>query len=502
MPRIKKLPSVTVPGKPVGEISAFRAGVSGSVRAYKLDSTKVNYTLAREIYNNTEDKYKLGGGFARPIIDTCVSWMGVPKIKSTDDGAQVALDAFFPPNTSKLQQVHRDAMINGDVYVWLTREELPDNVLFPELQAQIVLNILPPDIVAEERINPNTDKVEAYVFKTEQTWIDAAGQKKTLKKTVTLTAEDRTTEFEGDIPPDAVKGAEPNPWGFIPVVHFRNEWNGVSANGTSDLEAVEPFLKAYHDLMLMGIQAAKLHSTPRIKMKLRNALEFIKINFGVDDPQKWIAEGKTINLDGHDILFLEGDDDAEFVEAKAVTGGVETLLKLLFYCIVDCSQTPEFAFGVHLPSSLSSVKEQMPVLIKKVGRKRENFTDSWQMVARMYLAMESASGGGKYSTNSTTLVWDEIDPRDDKEIAEALKYFVDALRAGVEGALISQEAAVTFLARYIDTMNDWVSDDKENPGERERIIKTMIDRARLEDAQLGNIEQTEIDKALNTPGEE
>ncbi|GAW28925.1 phage portal protein, partial [Carboxydocella sp. ULO1] len=162
------------------------------------------------------------------------------------------------------------------------------------------------------------------------------------------------------------------PWGFIPIVHFKNEPEETELFGTSELEAVEPYLKAYHDVMLHAIQGSKMHSTPRLKLKLKNVENFIQNNFGqqvLDQVKR--GEQVSINLQGHELLIFTDEEDASFIEARSAIGDTEAILKLLFYCIVDVSEVPEFAFGVHTPSSHASVKEQMPLLIRRVARKRE-----------------------------------------------------------------------------------------------------------------------------------
>jgi hypothetical protein len=45
-------------------------------------------------------------------------------------------------------------------------------------------------------------------------------------------------------------------------------------------------------------------------------------------------------------------------------------------------------------------------------------------------------------------------------------------------------------------MNDYISDNPETPGERERILKTRILMARLEDAEFLEKQRDEIDKEL------
>jgi len=66
----------------------------------------------------------------------------------------------------------------------------------------------------------------------------------------------------------------------------------------------------------------------------------------------------------------------------------------------------------------------------------------------------------------------------------------------LKGDFISLEAAAQFLAQYIGTMNDYISDDPEVPGERERIMKTRLMRMRLEDGQFLKSQTEEIDREL------
>ena len=267
--------------------------------------------------------------------------------------------------------------------------------------------------------------------------------------------------------------------------------------GQSDIEPIEPLIKAYHDVMMHALKGSKMHSTPKLKMKLKDVAGFLRNNFGVDDPVKFAKEGGKINLDGHEILFLNDGEDASFVEVNSATGDAQILLKLLFYCIVDVSETPEFIFGVHTPSALASVKEQMPIMVNKIRRKREQFTEQWQTLARMILVMSSQSIGINFKSYSSTLGWDEVNPKDNKELSETLEKISNALDKALTGGFISEEAAVNFFAKYVDTMSDYISDDPEIVGEREKIIKTKMLRYRLDDATGLEKEKEEINKELN-----
>lgn len=55
---------------------------------------------------------------------------------------------------------------------------------------------------------------------------------------------------------------------------------------------------------------------------------------------------------------------------------------------------------------------------------------------------------------------------------------------------------MNFLSKYIDTMSDYISDDPEIVGEREKIIKTKMLRYRLDDAGGLENEKEEIENEI------
>lgn len=486
-------------GKITGEMSRLRESVigffGGSVIApYKLDSTRVDYKSARELYHNTNDNYKLGAGFVGPVINIKSAFMGIPEFAIDDKKAKETLENFVKEHRSKMTQTHRNALREGDCFVWITREQERDNSLYPESKTVLKYNIIPPESIKQIIRDPVTNDPIEYVILTETDWEDEDGAKRKAKITQRISAGHRKVEIEGDTPPGIKAGDETTPWDFIPIVHFKNESDESSAYGKSDLEVLEPFLKAYHDVFLHAIKGSKMHSTPRLKLKLKDVAGFLKNNFGVTDPAKFAKEGGTIDLDGHELLLLSEDDDAEFVEARSSTGDAKELLKLLFYCIINAAEIPEFVFGVHTPSNQASVKEQMPVLIRTIGRKREQMTASWQRLARIVLAMKAMSENISFSTYATELNWATIDPRDGKEVADELKTVVDAITVALNNDIMSHEAAVKYLARLVETMNEYESEDPDIENEKDRISKTKLERERLSDTEFLKKQLEQINK--------
>jgi hypothetical protein len=81
--------------------------VSGFTSSWKLDSSEVDYALARALYDNVKDDYKLGAGFCKKIINSKAGFIGVPKFASPDPEAQGALDLFFDDNISQRGQTKK-----------------------------------------------------------------------------------------------------------------------------------------------------------------------------------------------------------------------------------------------------------------------------------------------------------------------------------------------------------------------------------------------------------
>ena len=492
--------------KTVGEISKLRQGIFGKFGSligghwnvpYVLNSSRVDYELARQLYHNTHDDYKLGAGFAKPIINTLAGFMGVPRFRCQDEEGQEVLDEHISRWVSRMQRVHQLCLRDGDCFVMLANLE-NDDPLYPDEENKIDFIIIPPEQVADIEVDPITRRPKAYTIKARTKWKDEEGQEKEYTVLQKFTTDRVVLKVEGDAPEGLTSEIRPNSWGFIPIIHFRNEPEETELYGTSELESIEPYLKVYHDVMLHAMQGSKMHSTPRLKLKLRDVQAFLQNNF--PEALKAVQRGEQANIDlkGHELLIFTDEDDASFIEAQSAIGDAEALLKLLFYCIVDVSEVPEFAFGVHTPSSHASVKEQMPMLIRRVARKREMVTENWQTLARMLLVMHSKKTGKKFESYEVGITWDAVIERDEKEYADTINTLVNALNTALFGGFISLDAAVDLLAQYIDTMQEYATDDPTIPGERERIIKSWIMRRRLEDGEGLEEQRQEIEREIES----
>lgn len=263
--------------------------------------------------------------------------------------------------------------------------------------------------------------------------------------------------------------------------------------GASELEPIEPFMKAYHDLMLAAVEGGRLMARPKVKMRLSSVESFLRNNF--PGALESIQRGEQPRLDfaGRELYLLaDPQENIEFITADNGLDGISTLLKFLFRCIVDVSGVPEFVFGTAIASSKASASEQMIPFTRRIARKRGSLGESYQELARMWLAMQAQVGGPAVSDWAVGIEWDEVSPRDDLQVAQTIEAVVRSLVEGVENMLISQDAAAEFLREFVPSMLAWRDDDAPDD-EMRRVARTMAVMQRIRDGQGLELTGTEGD---------
>ena len=463
---------------PLGEISVLRNSRSSGggfnfMKQYTLDSSRVDYDLARQLYRNTADKYKLGAAFAKPVVNTTAGFIGVPHFTHQDPEADRMLEKMMVQWTGKLFRSNRNVLRDGDVFARIAL--VPDK--FNSGKEVFDLQLIPPEWVIP-MIDPLSGQWQQLVIRYPVTVTDVQGRVVTeYTLTEILTPKTRKIEADSRAPAEIRQQnrEEPNPWGFIPVVHFKNEAEENQLYGCSDLEPLEPFMKVYHDTMLFAVQGSKLFSRPKAKFSLKSVDKFLRDNFGEDE----IKAGKLKFMDKEIFLMQEGDD-ASFITADSGLAGITTLLKFIYFCIVDVSQVPEFAFGTAVASSKASVSEQMIPFSRKIRYKRSMLEEYYNELASMFLAVWSKSSNRKLDSYQVDIGWEELSPKNDKEVADTIKTLIEGLSQGIESGLLSVDAASEFLREFIPSMLPWVDADADDD-ERRRVAKTFMLLRRVQD---------------------
>jgi hypothetical protein len=486
-----------------GELSALRAqGWRGGQGPFfpksglTLDTTRVNYALARDLFDNRLPDYKLGAGFARPIVNAKAGFIGRPTWDHPDADVETALARMSERWAALLYLLVRNGLRDGDAFARL--DVSVDPLRNPD-QERVVLRLPPP-----EWVDPDPDPITGQLLAVTinhpvyapnrdlalpRNSITRSSQQASYTLVERITQDRRTVHIDEGTgrPSDEVRARygdldEPNPWGFVPVVHFRNEPDDHALFGVSELESVEPILQAYHEVMLHAVQGTRLFSWPKIKFVVRDPDQFL------DDNSPGWRTGTAVNWQDKEILILRAgsrdapSDDAAFLQANAGTADVSALLELLYACIVETSEVPEFVFGAAISSSKASVSEQLLPFEKTIERKRLMLASPFTDLGTMYALMGRRTGelinenGLRLTERAVTggdrdveVDWPEMAPRDEQALARTIAEVVKAFVDGVQSGLLSAEAASEFLRGFVPTMEKWTDDGAESDEQR-RII--------------------------------
>ena len=437
--------------------SSFRAvGVRFWPQSHPAASgTVVNYDYCRQLYRNSGEN-ALGGGFAKPIVDLQVGFIGTPfastENEEMDDFLNECLTNYW---ADEIQQMLRDAIRDSKTIVRLRKPELFDPLMTIEESQHCTLEIIPPDRVDIERSLQNRNIIERAVILHRMTFViddgDVAnGREPQVEEhdVLEVITRDSYSFFDKNTNTWLDDMGAPNKWGFVPLVEVYNEWDSALQSGQSDFETVIPFINAFHDILAQGLQAHKYHSTPKVKLKLGDVAPFIKNNFPEAlDENGNIKPNAQISWKGREILFLQDTDEMDFLEARSVLGDTKTLAEFIIDCICIASQTPEWAFmRVDSGSANSDRNAQTVPFVKKIERKRKNFNRAVQDLLKMVMVVT-----GELPIRAK-LTWEVIRVDDQMIEMQAFQQLVMGLEVAAQRGEISDATYRKMLRQFIPMM--------------------------------------------------
>src|SRR5262245_39808430 len=235
------------------------------------EGTTANYPYLRSLYNNSgENGY--GGGFAKPIIDLEVAFMGIPVASTDDDSLNDFLnDCLHKYWTSEVQQMFRDAMRDSKTIVRLRRPDVLDPLMTLDEADHGVIEVIVPERVeiirnpSNKRIIDQCNIAHRMLFVTEdadpKNGQEAQTEEHEVLEVITR-AEYRF--YDQTEKKELTNLAAENRWNFVPILEVDNEWDSAYQGGRSDLETVIPFIDAFHDVVAQTLQAHRYHSTPKV----------------------------------------------------------------------------------------------------------------------------------------------------------------------------------------------------------------------------------------------
>lgn len=422
------------------------------------EGTEITYDIARQLYRNDGDK-ALGGGFCKPIIDLPVAFMGLPTVTLDDaDQADFLNECLHDYWAAEIQEMFRDAMRDSKTIVRIIKPSVLDPLMTLEEAEHCYLKVIPPEKVQIERNANNSRIIERAIINHRLTFVEESGNvaegidpKVSEHEVLEIITRDRFRFYDKTTDTELPELSSDNRYGFVPILELFNEWDAALNGGQSDLEAVQPFVNALHDLLAEGLQAHKYHSVPKLKFRIHEVLTFIKNNFpdAIDENTGRIKAQAEISWNNRAAIFLQADEDAGFIEATSVLGDTKILAEFVIDCICVASQTPEWAFmRVDSGSANSDRNAQTVPWIKKILRKRIMFQDAVQELCKMVAVINDRI------PYRPTVTWDFIRADDALVINQALQQLTMALEVAKQSGEISDETYREMIRPFMPFMKN------------------------------------------------
>jgi hypothetical protein len=420
-----------------------------------FDKTVLNYDACRQLYRNDGSDTHLGAGFCKPIIDTSVSFMGIPSASSDDEEVDAQLNENLQKHWKpKLQEIFRNAMRDSKTVVRVWQPLLDDPLATDAERQACKLNIYEPERVTITYDPRNPDVISQALIITKVEWPDEI--QPTADPSRSSRPQVKEHEIWEVITPNEyryydktdnkwlISWQRTNTYGFVPLIEVFNEYDSALSGGQSDLEGSYPFVRAFHETLLQALKAHKYHSIPKLKFQVEDIVGFLRNNFPdtiSEDGQP--IPGASIKWQGREVLVMGPQDDLGFIEMKSVLGDSKLMLEFLIDCISIASETPEWAFmRVESGTSPGAMNAQSIPFEKKIERKRVMFQEPVQMICKMCLAI---NGG---VPERPEIVWDEIRVESVVAMSQALQQYVMSLEVILQRKLISDNTARESLKMF------------------------------------------------------
>jgi len=423
------------------------------------ENTVISYDSARQLYGNLNSDVSLGAFFTKPIIDLQVDFIGHPTASTDNENLDDFLNECLHVHwAAEIQQMLRNSLRDSTTFVRIQQDPIFDDVLMTKEESDACrLVIVDPERIVIERDPMNENILAQVIIKHKIEMVEEPGDyiqgvlpRMKEHEILEIITPEKFQYFDTTDRKELTDWNMTNTWGFVPIVEVYNEYDSTLKGGQSELEVVNPLIHAFHDVLKQGLQAHKYHSIPKTKLKIQDVQPFIKNNFpeALDEDGK-VKPNSVVNWKGKEILFLQSEEDAEFLEAKSVLGDTKTLADFLMDCICVASETPRWAFmTIEAGSANQANNAQTLPWAKKIGRKRRNYNKHIQQLLKMVMKINGDS------PTKATLTWEIIRIEDQAAFNQALQFLIMGLEVAAGRKIISDSTYRELLRQFIPNMKN------------------------------------------------
>ena len=373
--------------------------------------------------------------FSKTVVDSVLNRLEVAQVQTTSPSADAYINRIWEQTDLKIDinEIHRKALIYGDCYA----------IVWPDMNGQLAIDYNSPlhtTIVYDEE-NP---RIKSYAAKM---WQITQSDKKIIRLNMYYT--DRIEKYEsmGDLeiithaPDFVLTEVIPNPWGEIPVFHFRtNKPFGrpehADAYGPQD---------AINKLISTHMYTVDYQGAPQ-RYALSNggnASEFE--DFSEDDTARENL-GSLQNGPGQ-LWYLQGVSAVgQFAAADPDTFTKPVIEFVNAMAAITSTPTHYFAKGSYIPSGEALRVSEAP-LTKKVLNRQLAFGSTWRDLFKFMIRVEGIQADIEIIWKSAETV-DSVDSWDiavrKKSVGMPLEQIL--LELGYDAEIAAQVAEASIAA--------------------------------------------------------
>lgn len=421
-----------------------------------MDTSKVNYPLAKSFYYASEVtdrktgkkwgiKFVLGAVFAKPIVNSITNFVlsSPVQIDIKDKHTKDIVNKWLKDNHGLNLQAVRNSFREGDSYVKIN-STAEGHLVAPECVDKIVNpknidNILGYDVTYIYQENNTTRTFLIEYRKDAKTTYELTSGKKVKKATETY------------------KNGK-----LLEIVQISNEPEPNALYGNTEYQSCVTLMANYHAVLESAIQNHIYNSTPVPVIEgIENMQEFLEKNGEKDEDGNY-----QVKWDGKKMFILGKGATAKMMQISDTSKGTETLLNILFWCICQSSETPEFVFGTAVQSSKASVSEQMPIMIAKAKRKQAIVKTYFKKIIELLISQ-------LYVLDKKIKMDLEFDVIMPSIIDEDKKLNLEIIKVLLEQKIITKETAATIagVGEWVDNIGEEVEKAKK---ENKDIIESEM----------------------------
>ena len=452
----------------IGRVSLMGSALRRRFVARSVDQTQADYAFWDRLQRGLEPTYKLGGLFAKPVVQHIVSWsMGKAfTVKTGSDSTDEEVGVFVKNNLRVIMDTIKTSKSLGDGYLVVNADGTLTQV--PPDQVEIVTDMLDYRTLAKVMITTRLDKATI----TDEYRLDG--------RTVRIKRHDDGTE-------EVIEYG--NVTGRLPVIHFPNERGVNELYGHSTYETMLPMLAEYDDVLNNSLAGVKAMSNPRPVLE------------GVEDPgaeMKALATGSEtyldangdertalqVDLSGNEMIATSGSFNMK--APSSFTADSWRMLKGLFYLMLQHVNIPEWLWGGHIESSNASVDAQLPAFTRFIDWVRLDIETPLRDLVEVWLATVALYTPGIVATDDLDIEWPSLSDEDRELRLKEINY------AHANG-LITDETAL-MLMDLVEDAGLEVAAAKEQAQERKEAFDASLD------AEVARLQQEEAQG--QEPGED